>query len=302
MKSRNARKLLAAGALALALTPLYALEVPFLSGRVVDTAGLLSPETAAELEALLKQHEAETSNQVVVLTVPSLEGEVLEEYSLKAAETWKLGQAGKDNGVLLLIAKNDRKLRIEVGYGLEGDLTDALCNRIIELEITPRFKQGDFDGGVRAGVDAILGAIAGTYTPDESSSNFEMPPPLVRIFVALIFFLVVGLFTVLGVLGGKGTWFLYFFLLPFYAIFPLMFLGFPGNFYLLGAFVVLFPLLKLFFLKTSWGAELRSRMPDALQNDVQWNTSSSSSWSGGSSGGFSGGGGSFGGGGSSGSW
>lgn len=303
MTLRKTRSLLAVGALALALTPLYALDVPFLSGRVVDTAGLLSPETAAEIEALLKQHEAETSNQVVVLTVPSLEGEILEEYSLKAAETWKLGQAGKDNGVLLLIAKNDRKLRIEVGYGLEGNLTDALCNRIIELEITPRFKQGDFDGGVRAGVDAILGAIAGTYTPDESSANFEMPPPVVRIFVAVIFFLVVGLFTVLGVLGGKGTWFLYFFLLPFYAIFPLMFLGFPGNFYMLGAFVVLFPLLKLFFLKTSWGLALRSRMPDALQNDVKWNTSSSSGWSGGgSSGGFSGGGGSFGGGGSSGSW
>jgi uncharacterized protein len=263
---------------------------------------MLSADTAAELEALLKQHEAETSNQVVVLTVPSLEGEVLEEYSLKAAETWKLGQAGKDNGVLLIIARHDRKLRIEVGYGLEGALTDALCNRIIELEITPRFKQGDFDGGVRAGVNAILGAIAGTYTPDESSANFEMPPLVVRIFVAAIFFLVVGTFTVLGVLGGKGTWFLYFFLLPFYAIFPLMFLGFPGNFYMLGAFVVLFPLFKLFFRNTSWGASLRSRMPDALQNDVKWSSSSSSGWSGGSSGGFSGGGGSFGGGGSSGSW
>ena len=120
---------------------ILALEVPFLSGRVIDETGVLSAESKLSIENKLKEHEKATSNQVVVLIIPSLEGEVLEEYSLKVATTWKLGQKKKDNGVLLLIAKEDRKLRIEVGYGLEGSLTDALCSRIIRKEITPSFKQ-----------------------------------------------------------------------------------------------------------------------------------------------------------------
>ena len=106
-------------------------EVPYLSGRVNDVAGVLSNSTHAELESLLKAHEDSTSNQVVVLIVPGLEGESLEGYSIKVAETWKLGRRGKDNGVLLLVARDDRKVRIEVGRGLEGDLTDQLCGMII---------------------------------------------------------------------------------------------------------------------------------------------------------------------------
>ena len=127
---------------------IFALDVPFLSGRVIDDVGILSDEIKISIENKLKEHEKQTSNQVVVLIIPSLEGEILEEYSLKVASTWKLGQKGKDNGVLLLIAKNDRKIRIEVGYGLEGTLTDVLCNRIIRNEITPSFKQGNFSLGV----------------------------------------------------------------------------------------------------------------------------------------------------------
>jgi len=120
-------------------------EVPYLAGRVNDTAGMLSAEAFAELEQLLKSPEDSTSNQIVVLTVADLEGEVLEEYSLKVAETWAIGQADKDNGVLLLIARDDRKVRIEVGSGLEGDLTDATSGIIIRHEIVPRFKDGDFE-------------------------------------------------------------------------------------------------------------------------------------------------------------
>jgi uncharacterized protein len=138
-------------------------EIPYLSGRVNDYAGLLSPQTAARLATWLKDHEDSTSNQVVILTVTSLEGEPLEEYSMRVAEAWKLGQKGKDNGVLLCVSRDDRKVRIEVGRGLEGDLPDITCGKIIRREIIPRFKEGDFDAGVSNGVGAILLAIRGSY-------------------------------------------------------------------------------------------------------------------------------------------
>ena len=112
----------------------HALEVPPLTGRVVDRADVLSPATEAALTARLAAHEDSTSNQVVVLTVPSLDGEVLEPYATRVFRTWGLGQAAADNGVLLLVAVDDRQLRIEVGYGLEGDLTDALSGQIIRRE------------------------------------------------------------------------------------------------------------------------------------------------------------------------
>ncbi|HSD26849.1 MAG TPA: TPM domain-containing protein, partial [Vicinamibacteria bacterium] len=131
------------------------------TGYVVDGAGVLSPATVEGLNAALHQHEQETSNQVVVHTIPSLAGETIETYSLRLATKLGAGQKDKDNGVLLLVARDDRKVRIEVGYGLEGALPDVLCARIIREEIVPRFKQGDMDGGVAAGVDRILGAIRG---------------------------------------------------------------------------------------------------------------------------------------------
>ncbi len=151
------------------------LQVPYLAGRVNDTAGLLSQATIEELEAALKAHEDSTSNQVVVLTLPGLQGEALEDYSMRVVETWKIGQANSDNGVLLLIVRDERKMRIEVGSGLEGDLPDITCGRIIRHEITPRFRDGDYDGGVRAGVRGILAAIAGAYTAGgtEESSEFN---------------------------------------------------------------------------------------------------------------------------------
>ena len=164
-------------------------EVPDLTGRVVDTADLLSPQTERVLTAKLRAHEDSTGNQVAVLTIPSLQGAVLEDYSLRVARTWALGQEEFDNGVLLLVARDDREMRIEVGYGLEGALPDVIASRIIRYEITPRFRDGDFDGGVRAGVDAILGAIDGTYTPPDPDASSSRRP--------------VGLFmTVFGVLFG----------------------------------------------------------------------------------------------------
>jgi len=140
-----------------------ALDVPRPAGYVTDRANLLSSSTVLRLDQALADFERSDSTQIVVLTIPSLDGEVLEEYSLRVAEEWGIGQKGKDNGALLLISKADRKIRIEVGYGLEGRLTDLLAGRIIDNEITPRFKQGDFDGGVVAGVTSMMEAVRGEY-------------------------------------------------------------------------------------------------------------------------------------------
>ena len=152
------------GALA---SPAAALDVPPLTGRIVDNAHLLPADRTASLSAELAAHEARTGNQVALLTLHSLEGEPLEEFSHRVATTWKLGQKGADNGVLVLVVPGDRKVRIEVGYGLEGTLTDAKSSRIIREEMAPRFRTGDFSGGIAAGVKAVLGTIEGTYTPPE---------------------------------------------------------------------------------------------------------------------------------------
>jgi uncharacterized protein len=153
-----------------------ALEVPVLSGRVNDYADMISPETERNLEEKLRAFEVSDSTQVVILTVNSLEGEALEEYSIRVAEKWKIGQARKDNGVLLLVSKNDRRMRIEVGRGLEGVLTDLLAGRILDSIITPRFKEGDFDRGFTNGTGAIIEACRGefkadTVTPSDSDTN-----------------------------------------------------------------------------------------------------------------------------------
>lgn len=140
-----------------------ALAVPPLTGRVNDTAHLLSPETVTRLDERLAAFERSDSTQVVVLTIPSLKGESLEEYSIKVAQAWGIGQKGKDNGALLLVSKGDRKVRIEVGYGLEGRLTDALSGRIIDYAILPSFRSGNFDAGVTNGVSAIIEAVRGEY-------------------------------------------------------------------------------------------------------------------------------------------
>ena len=155
------------GALLLSLSgSALALNVPSLTARVNDLAAMLSPATARQLEQSLQSFEQRDSTQIVVLTVPSLEGDSLEDFATRVFEAWKLGQKGRDNGVLLLIAKNDRKIRIEVGYGLEGRLTDLLAGRIIRDVIAPRFKSGNFDQGVLDGVNAIMGAIKGEFTAD----------------------------------------------------------------------------------------------------------------------------------------
>lgn len=148
-------------------------DFPALTGRVVDEARILSDETEQFLDSLLAAHEAETSNQVVVVTLSSLQGYSIEDFGVQLGRHWGIGQADKDNGVLLIVAPNDREVRIEVGYGLEATLTDATAKLIIEREIIPQFKAGDLEGGVKLGTQAILSAIAGTYTPPEVSEDYD---------------------------------------------------------------------------------------------------------------------------------
>jgi uncharacterized protein len=135
------------------------LDVPPLHGRVNDNAGLLA--YVGILEERLSNFERETGHEIAVLTVPSLEGEGIESFGIRVAEKWKIGKKGIDNGVILIVALRDRRLRIEVGYGLEGVLPDAIANRIIQEVIVPHFKANDFPGGIEAGVDAIMNTIKG---------------------------------------------------------------------------------------------------------------------------------------------
>lgn len=155
MCSRSRVPLLAA-ALVFVASVAAALTFPALTGRVVDQAQILSPEAEAALEPRLADLEGRSGIQLVVATVSSLEGQAIEPYANELFRTWQLGEAERNNGVLLLVAPNERRVRIEVGYGLEGTLTDALSKIIITNAITPRFKAGDFGGGVTRGVDDII--------------------------------------------------------------------------------------------------------------------------------------------------
>jgi uncharacterized protein len=315
-------------ALWLAATAVLAADVPYLSGRVVDEAEILSPAARERLVATSKAHEDRTTNQVVVLTVPSIGGESIEEYANRVFNTWKLGQQGKDNGVLVLVVPNDRKMRIEVGYGLEGTLPDVDAARIIRNRITPRFKAGDFDGGVTDGMDAIVaqlegrpgasGDASGTTLPHTGKGIFgssqiaefegQLPPWPLRILLGAFIFGIIGIFTVLGVVTPGMGWFLYVFLIPFWAMFPIIVVGVRGALVLLGIYVVGFPLAKLIvrsrpgYAKAAADLKRTGHATFGGMVITSGGGSASGSSGGSSSGGFSGGGGSSGGGGASGSW
>ena len=295
-----------------------ALEVPYLTGRVVDNAEILKPDTRRQLTELLRVHEERTTNQIAVLTLPTLAGESVEDFAVRVFEQWKLGRKGKDNGVLLVVAPQDRRMRIEVGYGLEGRLTDAAAARIIRNVMTPRFKNGDFDGGVLQGAGAIAAHLEGGATTEpaapapEEKSEFMPAPDMAfheKILFGAFIFGIIGLFTFIGIVTPGMGWFLYFFLIPFWAMFPIAIFGSAITFYILIAYLVGFPLAKL--LVSSTGTYRRAlkdikRKGHATIGGFTVGGGSSSaggsSWSSSSSGGFSGGGGSSGGGGASGSW
>jgi len=167
--------------------------VPELWGmRVHDEAHALKQETVDQLEKELKVYEDTTSNQIAILIVQSLDGDVLEEYSLRVAEKWKLGKKEKDNGALLVISIDDHKMRIEVGQGLEGVLTDAQSSRIIRNEIAPEFRRGDYDAGVKAGVNGIIKAIAGEYKADGDTDGMSAETVILVIVMILVFLFIIG--------------------------------------------------------------------------------------------------------------
>ena len=179
--------------------------VPPMGARVTDLTGTLTAEQRSSLEQTLRSFEARKGSQVAVLIVPSTAPETIEQYALRVAEKWKPGRKNVDDGALLVVAKDDRTVRIEVGYGLEGALTDAASKRIISEIIVPRFRQGDFNGGITAGVDRILRVIDGEPLPEPSARRSGPAPGIMSILpVMMILALVVGgvLHTVLGRFPG----------------------------------------------------------------------------------------------------
>ena len=158
-----------AAVLLLALAALGAgaqVAVPPLTSRVTDLTGTLSGEAVNRIEAKLTAFEAKKGSQIAVLIVPTTQPEEIEQYGIRAGDAWKLGRKGVDDGVILLIAKNDRRARIEVGKGLEGALPDAIANRILDETVAPHFKLGDYDGGIEGGVDKIISVVNGEPLPE----------------------------------------------------------------------------------------------------------------------------------------
>jgi uncharacterized protein len=169
-----------------------AIEFPRLTGRVVDNADMLSVETRISLAQQLTEHELATTNQVVVVTLPDLQGYTIEEFGYQLGRHWGIGQKDKNNGVLLLVAPTERAVRIEVGYGLEGELTDALASRIIHGVILPQFKRGRFENGIAEGVTAIIAVLGGEYAdlPELQEADETDVHPLIILLVIL--FIVFG--------------------------------------------------------------------------------------------------------------
>lgn len=255
--------------------------VPPLKARVTDLTSTLTAQQSSELESLLQGFEARKGGQIAVLILPTTQPETIEQYAIRVAEQWKLGRKGVDDGVLFLIAKEDRSMRLEVGYGLEGALPDAVSKRIISEIITPYFKQGDFYGGIRAGVEQMIKVLEGEPLPPPARRAnamagvdfFENTLP-----VAMLFIFVVGgmlrtfLGRFLGALVAGGVSFL-------------------GAWLLLGSFLTAFIIALLVLLITISG---RGRGGPYVGGG--------GGFGGSGGGGFSGGGGGFGGGGASGRW
>jgi uncharacterized protein len=306
-------------------SPLLAeLDVPYLTGRVTDNAQILSQETIRLLTDSLKSHEDRTGNQIAVLTVPTLDGEVIEDYAVRVLREWKLGQKDRDNGILIVVVPNDHRMRIEVGYGLEGTLTDGTAGQIIRTVMTPKFKNGDYSGGITDGARAVMDLLEGGKMPEpeggaEEKSNvshIQAPdlPIMERILIGCFIFGIIGLFTIIGILTPGVGWFLYLFLIPFWAMFPIIVVGVKGAFICLATYLIVFPMAKLLFKNSAWyqkaKKELRAKGSTSIGGFTFGSGGSSGSggsWSSGSSGSsggssFSGGGGSSGGGGASGSW
>jgi uncharacterized protein len=272
--------------------PVQALDIPQLQGYVNDYAKMISPGMASQLAEELRAFEQSDSTQLVILTVPSLQGDTIEDFGIKVAQAWKIGQKIKDNGLILIVAKQERKIRIEVGRGLEGRMTDLLAGRIIDLVIAPRFKRGDFEGGFTAGVSALIDGTRGEFKAEPRKNTKRSsggPSILTMVIIGLVGMVFVGSISRIlsGVLGAAGV--------P-----ALLFLGIPGMGILgliLAALVGLAIGLLIPFLFSSRG------YGGGFGSGGGVFYSGGGGWGGGDSGGgFSGGGGDFGGGGASGDW
>ncbi|MEQ1953739.1 YgcG family protein [Mesorhizobium sp. CN2-181] len=259
--------------------PALAADLPKLTGRVADTAGMIDPATETALSQKLEAFEKKSSDQIVVATVDSLDGEAIEPYANRLFRAWGLGQGGENNGILLLVAKADRKMRIEVGYGLEGTLTDLHSKLIIENTMVPAFRAGDFSGGISRAVDDIIMVLEGNAAELEARAKRNPSADNALEDVDWIFVLFIALWATIF-LGGMAM-----------AILPPIFgtkIG-PNRYRWLGMDI------------TVGGRSSRGGWSSGSSSGG-W-SSGGGGWSSGSSGGgFSGGGGSSGGGGASGSW
>ncbi len=273
----------------------YALEVPKLEGYVNDYADMISPQARAELENELRSFEQTDSTQIVILTIPSLEGDPIEDFGIKAADAWKIGQKGKDNGAIFIVAKQDRKMRIEVGRGLEGKLTDLMSGRIIDLVVKPRFKRGDYDGGFIAGVSAIIDTTRGEFKADgnhgrqkgDKTSRFMS----LLIFAAFAMLILGSISRPLGAVAGAAG-------LPLTAYLSAVSLGAVGILVLAGVGLAAGLLLPALF--SSGGRRGGGGGFGGFYGGGFGGFGGGGGF--GSGGGFSGGGGGFGGGGASGGW
>jgi uncharacterized protein len=286
-----ARASLLALMLCWACAALADVAVPPLSGRVVDQTGTLSSSDVAALTQTLKDFEARKGTQIVVLIVPTTAPETIEQYSIRVAEAWKIGRKKVDDGAILLIAKDDRKLRIEVGYGLEGALTDVTARRIIDETITPKFKSGDFAGGISAGVDQIIRVADGEPLPAPVQQRDDSGSALYQLINPFNPFVIIGVLVLGGLLRGIfGR-----------LIGSIATGGLIGvlAWFIVGSLVVALVAGAIASLFTLFSGGLASGGGGRGGGFV----GSGGSFSGSSGGGgFSGGGGSFGGGGASGSW
>jgi uncharacterized protein len=271
----------------------YGLDVPRLEGYVNDYAGMIHSSTKSKLEEALIGFEQSDSTQIVILTIPALEGENIEEFGIKVAERWKIGHQDKDNGILFIVSKQERKIRIEVGRGLEGKLTDLMAGRIIDQVIKPKFKQSDFDGGFIAGVSALISATRGEFKGGQrpvQRRQKSFPPFLTFLLFLGIFILILGSLSRIlgGIAGALGLPALVYLTALPVGILIIIFLALVG----LGAGLFL-P--SLFFAKGSRGGGYRDHGGGFFFGSGMGGHSIGG-------GGFSGGGGSFGGGGASGDW
>jgi uncharacterized protein len=278
---------------------------------VNDFAGIIDDDVENALNQKLYDLNASTTNQVVVVTVNNLDGDYIEHYSIKLAEKIKAGNEKNDNGVILLVAKEDREMRIEVGYGLESTLTDGKSSYIIENILIPNFKNGDYTAGIKEGVDAIVGVVTdANFEIPSDNSDSESTWSTIFGVIASVFFWIIWIFVIVfqwiaAILGRTKSWWLGGVFGLFIGVIIWIFttsLLFSG---LATAILVFLGLVFDYYISKNYKSYVAgSKSSPSWWSGGNWGPSSGSgsTWTSSSSGGFGGGGGSFGGGGSSGKW